>query len=236
MMRLDKFLTNYTDLSRNSSVEAIRKGRVFVDGKCEKKNDIKIDEKNSTIQLDGNIIEFKKYIYLMLNKPSGILSATNDKTQKTVIDLLPQEYKKYDLFPCGRLDKDTIGLLILTNDGINAHRLLSPKNNIQKVYQFECSEILSNDNIVLLEAGIELKDGWKTKPCKINLRSSTSGTIAITEGKYHEIKRMFGAIGNKITFLQRLSFGEIKLDENLKCGEFRPLNDKEEVFLRGKYN
>lgn len=226
-MRLDKFLTNHTQLSRSESVKAIKQGRIKIQGVSKISPDIKIDENSTEVFLDGNKIEYQKFIYLMLNKPQGVVSATDDKKQKTVLDLLPQEYKKYNLFPCGRLDKDTVGLVILTNDGSGAHKVLSPKHHVEKVYYYECAEILSQENIKQIEQGVLLKDGYLTKPCKIHVLSNNSGNITLTEGKYHEIKRIFGALSNRITFLKRIKFGNIQLDENLKEGEFRSLTDLE---------
>ena len=230
-MRLDKFLSNNTTLSRKDVAKQIRLGQVTVDGIKATKIDQKIDETKNQIAVCGNLIAFNKYTYIMLNKPLGVVSATTDGKQKTVLDLLPAQYKKLNLFPCGRLDKDTLGLIILTNNGIGAHKLLSPKNHVPKTYEFICAEKLSSDDIVELEQGIQLKDGLITKPCKLELESETKGNITITEGKYHEIKRMFGAIGNKITFLKRISFGSIILDPNLKEGEFRPLTDAEKIIF-----
>lgn len=230
-MRLDKFLSNNTLLSRKEVAKQIKQGNVKVNGAKAFCIDQKIDENTSQIELNGQIVKYEKYVYIMLNKPSGVVSATTDSSQKTVLDLIPLEYKKQGLFPCGRLDKDTLGLVILTNDGAGAHKLLSPKNHIEKTYNFKCAEVLKPKDILLLEQGIKLKDGYTTNPCKIELFSNTEGNITIIEGKYHEIKRMFGAIGNKITFLKRISFGSILLDKNLDYGQFRNLTQKEsEIF------
>ena len=222
-MRLDKFLANNTPLSRSEVSYQIKLGNVSVDGIKATSASQKIDENNCNVLLGGRQVVFCKYVYLMLNKPAGVVSATQDKKQKTVLDLLPNEYKKLNLFPCGRLDKDTLGLVILTNDGQGAHKLLSPKNHVKKTYEFECIEPISQNNVNQLEQGIELKDGYKTKPCEIVLKNDTQGQITLFEGKYHEIKRMFGAIGNKITFLKRISFASIVLDDCLNYGQFRPL-------------
>jgi len=231
MVRLDKFLTNNTSLSRSMAVKAIKEGRVVVLGENKITKDTKIDEQSSEVFLDGNRVVYNKYIYIMLNKPSGVVSATNDTKEKTVLDLLPQELKKFNLFPCGRLDKDTVGLVILTNNGIGAHNVLSPKKHVKKIYKYECADPLTQENELLIENGIKLADGYVTKPCEIEKISQTQGKIALTEGKYHEIKRMFGAVGNKITKLERISFGFINLDSSLKRGEFRYLtNDEIKLF------
>ena len=157
----------------------------------------------------------------------GVVSATEDKVQKTVLDLLPEKYQKMGLFPCGRLDKDTLGLVLLTNDGKLAHNLLAPKKHITKVYYFECAEKLDKHNEHKIEGGIELKDGYITKPCKIHMKDDTKGYIELTEGKYHEIKRMLGAVSNKITFLERVNFGPLELDTNLQRGQWRELTEQE---------
>ena len=227
-MRLDKFISNNTTLSRKDVAKQIKLGNVKVDEKLAIAPDQKINENINIVSLNGNIVKYTKYIYIMLNKPSGVVSATEDTKQKTVLDLLPSEYKKFGLFPCGRLDKDTLGLIILTNNGQGAHNMLAPKNNIKKTYEFQCAETLTKENIQKIEQGIELKDGYITKPCKIKLISDTYGYITICEGKYHEIKRMFGAVKNKITFLKRISFGNIILDKNLQPSQFRHLTIAEQ--------
>lgn len=227
MIRLDKFFTETATLTRSEAGKAIKAGLVIVDGKVIKKPDCKIDETKARVVYNGEHINYKKFVYIMLNKPEGVVSATEDTKQKTVLDLLPEKYKKMGLFPCGRLDKDTLGLILLTNDGTSAHNLLAPKKHVSKTYKYECAEFLSKQNKHKIEQGIELKDGFVTKPCKIEILNDKSGYITLTEGKYHEIKRMFGAISNKITYLERVSFGSLILDENLKRGEWRELTEEE---------
>lgn len=227
MIRLDKFFTETATLTRSEASKAIKQGLVTVDGKVFKKPDLKINEEVAKVSLNGEIINYKKFIYIMLNKPQGYVSATEDKVQKTVLDLLPPKFQKMGLFPCGRLDKDTLGLMLLTNDGKTAHNLLAPKKHVTKIYYYECAEILSKPDKHKIEHGILLKDGYTTKPCKIELLEQTTGYIYLTEGKYHEIKRMFGAVGNKITLLKRVSFGPLHLDECLKLGEWRELYEEE---------
>ena len=161
-----------------------------------------------------------------MNKPEGVVSATEDGRDKTVIDLLPENLKKFDLFPCGRLDKDTTGLIVLTNDGVSAHNALSPKRHVEKKYYFATADDYSDDDISAITAGITLKDGYTTKPCRINRISEKSGYIYLTEGKYHEIKRLFGARGNKIIELERVAFGSLTLGE-LKSSEWRFMTDEE---------
>jgi len=230
MMRLDKFFSEQKILSRKEVAEKIKKGCITVNGTIAKKPDVKIDETNDVILLDGNVVVYKKYIYLMINKPQGYVSSTDDPRDKTVIDLLPPELQKFDLFPCGRLDKDTVGLVILTNDGISAHNALSPKRHVKKLYYFETADIYSNEDKIAIEGGIMLADGYFTKPCKIDRIDDKSGYITLVEGKYHEIKRLFGARHNKIVFLQRIAFSDIKLG-NLPEGQCRHLTREEvEIF------
>ncbi len=228
MERLDKAFSSCKIYSRSEIAKIIRQKRVLVNGVIVTKPDFKVDTKVDEIKVDGRVISFNKYAYIMLNKPNGVVSSTDDKKDKTVLDILPFEYKREGLFPVGRLDKDTVGLVILTDDGVSAHKRLSPKTHAEKVYYFETADPISSQTTSEIERGVLLKDGYLTKPCKIKLLSSSSGEITLTEGKYHEIKRIFGAKGNKITFLERISFGGILLDKNLKRGECRYLTPEEE--------
>lgn len=232
-MRLDKFFTETATLSRREANEQIKKGKVQVNGIVVIDSATKINENTDVIVYDGNIVSYQKYVYIMLNKPEGVVSATEDTNQKTVLDLLPDKYKKLGLFPCGRLDKDTLGFVMLTNNGELAHNLLSPKKHVQKTYRYNCADPLSNESKQKIENGLMLADGYITKPCKITKINDTIGDITLTEGKYHEIKRLFGAVGNKITYLERISFGPLKLDNSLKRGEWRELTINEIDQLKG---
>ena len=225
-MRLDKFLSTAKVLSRKETVVALKKHQITINDKFATSKDQVVCE-NDIIKYNGKVITCEKYIYLMLNKPAGYVSSTDDPRDLTVLDLLPDIYKKYNLFPCGRLDKDTVGLVILTNNGIASHKLLSPKSHVEKTYYFEIADPITNEKIKAIEDGIMLADGYITKPCKINMKTNTSGDIILTEGKYHEIKRMFGAVGNKITYLKRTTFDKILLDPTLAEGDFRALTDEE---------
>lgn len=225
-MRVDKFLSE-CGYTRKQADNLIKSKRVKLNNVIINKKDTKINENIDKIYVDDEKCEYKKFVYIMLNKPSGILSATEDKTQKTVISLLPEKLQKQSLFPVGRLDKETVGLLILTNDGDYCHRMISPKRNISKKYYFELADEFYDDEIKKIENGIQLKDGYNTLPCKVEKTSSKSGYITITEGKYHQIRRMFGAIGNKVVFLERIQEGKLKLDKNLARGEWRYLETKE---------
>ncbi len=233
MDRLDKLFSNCLILSRNDFKKAVRNKRIKVNNEIITSNDIKVDEFNDEIKLDEKVVNVSKYIYIMLNKPIGIVSSTMEKNEVTVLDILPKEYLRKDLFPCGRLDKDTTGLLIITNDGESAHKNLSPKKHVDKTYYYELELPISNKSIEKLENGVTLNDGLTTKECKINPLSKTSGYITISEGKYHEIRRMFAYASNKVITLKRISFGDIKLDESLKEGESRLLTKEEiEIFKR----
>ena len=232
-MRIDKFFSEQKILSRKQVADKIKKGLIAVNGVVVKKNDHKVDENSDIITLDGKIVNYKKYTYVLVNKPSGYVSATEDNKDKTVIDLLPKEIQKLGLFPCGRLDKDTVGLIILTNDGASCHNALSPKHHVEKKYYFEVADQYSNEDILAIEKGLYLADGYLTKPCKIERIDDYSGYIYLTEGKYHEIKRLFGARGNKITYLQRVAFSEILLGD-LPEGEWRFLTAEEEKIFTKK--
>lgn len=236
-MRLDKFFTSTGILSRKECAIELKRCNVTVDGVVVKRPDIKIDPQQNVVTYKGEVISYKQFYYVMLNKPQGYVSATEDEEETTVLKLLPENLQKLKLFPCGRLDKDTTGLIILTNDGVNAHRLLSPTKHVEKQYYFECADPLSMDFITIFEQGVTLKDGYTTKPSKLFLITPTSGYITLTEGKYHQIKRMFGAVGNKITVLKRMTFGQIKLDPSLQEGQWRYLNQEEENYFTGNtYN
>lgn len=228
MIRLDKAFSECKMYSRSEITKIIRQKRVEVNGNVVSDPSFKIDEAVDKVTLDGNAVTFKKYAYIMLNKPEGVVSSTDDNRDKTVIDILPKEYKRLGLFPVGRLDKDTVGLVILTDDGVSAHKRLSPKTHAKKVYYFETAELVSQITAEEIEKGVILKDGYITKPCKVKLITDKSGEITLVEGKYHEIKRIFGAKGNKITFLERIAFAGIKLDSSLERGECRYLTPEEE--------
>ena len=227
-MRIDKFLSNMGIATRSESSKAARAGLILVNGAPVKKADVHIDPEKDAITYCGRKIEYRKYTYILMNKPDGVVSATEDGRDKTVIDLLPEELQKLDLFPCGRLDKHTLGLVMLTDDGDLAHRLLSPKHHVKKKYRFESKFPLTDEEIKHLEAGATLEDGYVTKPSEIELfEDKKSGYISLVEGKYHQIKRMLESVNNKITYLERITFGPLTLDENLARGEWRFLTQNE---------
>ena len=227
-MRIDKFLSNMGIATRTESSKAARQGGILVNGAVVKKADVHIDPEKDVVTYLGRKIEYRKYTYILMNKPDGVVSATEDGRDKTVIDLLPEELQKLNLFPCGRLDKHTLGLVMLTDDGDLAHRLLSPKHHVKKKYYFESKFPLTDDEISYLEKGATLEDGYVTKPSEIELfEDKKSGHITLVEGKYHQIKRMLESVNNKITYLERITFGPLVLDEKLARGEWRFLTENE---------
>lgn len=225
-MRLDKFFSQTGTLTRSQVQKQLKLGKVTVNGETIKKADYKVDPDKDEILYNENKIVYRRFVYIMMNKPRGVVSATEDRDQKTVLDLLPEDLLKFDLFPCGRLDKDTTGLVVLTNDGISAHNALSPKKHVEKKYSFETADAYSDADVTAIESGITLKDGYSTKPCKIERISETEGYIYLTEGKYHEIKRLFGARSNKITKLGRIGFGKLEIGD-LPEGDWRYLTEEE---------
>lgn len=228
-MRLDKFLSVTKTASRSEATRAAKNGGVTVNGTVEKNTARNVDPEKDKISFFGAPVQYRKYTWIMMNKPSGILSASNDKKEKTVVSILPPPLNAMELFPCGRLDKDTVGLIMITNDGELAHKLLSPKKHAEKVYSFKLSQ--PYDKTAGIENGI-MMDGKMTKPAKIVMSSETSGEITLTEGKYHQIKRMFERADSEVVFLKRLSFGGVTLDEALAPGEWRYLTAEEEETLR----
>ena len=227
-MRIDKFLSNMGVASRTESSKAARQGLILVNGVAVKKADIHIDPEKDVVVYCGRTIEYRKYTYILMNKPDGVVSATDDGRDKTVIDLLPPNIKSDKLFPCGRLDKNTLGLMLITDNGDLAHELLSPRSHVEKTYFFKAAEPISIEDAKRFEAGVTLADGYVTMPAKIELiGNNDEGFITLKEGKYHQIKRMLGALNNKIIYLERISFGPLTLDEGLSRGEWRFLTEEE---------
>ena len=227
-MRLDKFLSVTGTATRTEAKKAIRAKAVAVNGMAVKFSDIHIDPINDEITYFGEKIIYREHIYIMMNKPCGVVSATEDGRDKTVIDLLPDNVRSDKLFPCGRLDKDTLGLMLITDDGELAHELLSPRSHVAKSYKFKAAEPMSKEDALRFEKGLTLADGYVTMPAKIELcERGDEGIITLKEGKYHQIKRMLGALDNKIIFLERITFGPLTLDDTLSRGEWRYLTDEE---------
>ena len=228
-MRLDKFLSETAMATRSEAKKAIRGGAVTVNGIAVRQSDATVDPDKDEIFFRGERVIYRKYIYVVLNKPDGYVSATEDGREKTVLDLLPEEMSKKGVFPCGRLDKNTLGLMLLTNNGELAHRILSPKNHVEKKYRFRSKFPLDPEDVGRFEGGLTLDDGYVTKPARIELDESLdSGVITLCEGKYHQIKRMLDALSNKITYLERISFANLTLEScGLARGEWRYLDDAE---------
>lgn len=228
MMRIDKFLTATGTCTRSEAGKAVRRGEVTVDGRAVRSPSEQIDPEAVQVCCFGIPVVYKRYIYIMMNKPEGVVSATEDGG-RTVIDLLPENYRRMNLFPCGRLDKYTVGFVLLTNNGALGHYLLSPKHHVEKKYRFKAEKPLSDGDIARLEAGIDI-GGYTTAPCKL-CRTGEEYEITLTEGKYHQIRRMVEKVGSKVVFLERISFGNIALDRALGRGEWRHLNEDEIALL-----
>lgn len=226
-MRLDKFLTVTATATRSEAAKAIRIGRVLVNGIPAKSPSHAVDPDRDEVEYFGERVEYRQYTYIMLNKPEGYVSATEDGRDKTVLELLPEKLRRLNLFPCGRLDKYTVGLMLLTDNGALGHRLLAPKSHVSKTYYFEAEGALSQEDAATLENGVYIAGGYLTKPCRVKLLSERTGEITITEGKYHQIKQMLEAVGNKITTLERITFGPLRLDGTLQRGEWRFLSPEE---------
>ncbi len=227
-MRIDKLIANSTSWGRKEIKQFIKKGMVLCNGKVVNDAGFHVDETSDEVTLSGEKIIYSKYVYLMLNKPDGYISATFDKHYSVVTELVPPEYAHYDPFPVGRLDIDTHGLLLLTNDGDLAHRLLSPKSHVPKTYFVRSAKPVNDSDIRTFSQGIDLGD-FTAMPAKLMpLKSGTNESlVTICEGKFHQVKRMFEAIDNEVIYLKRISMGGLVLDESLPEGECRPLTDEE---------
>lgn len=224
-MRLDKFLSELNIGTRSQVKDYIRKGLVCVNGAVVRKADQKIDELQDTVMFRDEPLSYQKYFYFMLHKPGGVVSATKDNTASTVLDLIP--VKRTDLFPVGRLDKDTEGLLIITNDGGLAHDLLSPRKHVDKTYLVTIAKPLKDDDILCLEQGVDIGDEKPTAPARVNVISDTQIHLTIHEGRFHQVKRMLQAVQNEVVALKRISFGPLRLDETLMPGSSRELTPAE---------
>lgn len=231
-MRIDKYLCDCLSLSRNDIKNEIKKGFVIVNDSAIKDPSIHVNEKTDVIKYNGEIVSYQKYHYYVLNKPSGVITARKDKNDKTVFDILDFAFPK-DLAPVGRLDKDTEGLLLLTNDGELSHRLLSPKSHIDKGYLCRLEKDVTKEDIMSLETGINIGDDTPTLPAKAVLINPKEVELYICEGRYHQVKRMFQALCNKVIYLKRISFGPLKLDAlDLNLGQCIELDEKQIKELR----
>lgn len=236
MERLDKILVSQNFGSRREVQKIIKNGEVCVNGEVCKKPDVKVDAASGIITVRGQAVEYKKYIYIMMNKPGGVLSASNDKYDKTVIDLVPSEYRRKGLFPAGRLDKDTEGLLIITDDGDFAHRMLSPKKHVEKKYIAELDGEITKEMKAMFENGIVFSDGTRCMPAKLEIADKENkkrGIVTICEGKFHQVKKMFACCGLNVMHLKRISIGNLYLDSRLPIGSCKLLTnlDIESIFM-----
>lgn len=236
MERLDKVLANLGYATRKELKAICRKGLVKVNGVTIKDSGAKVEPETDEIVINGEQIFYRKFIYLMMNKPDGVVSATRDNRDETVIDLLEADHQVFDPFPVGRLDKDTVGLLFLTNDGELNHRLISPKWHVDKIYSAKINKAVTENDVIAFENGITLDDGYLCKEAKLEIVSASENEsdvmITIQEGKFHQVKRMFEAVGKEVIYLKRIEFGTIKLDETLTEGEYRELTDEELAILK----
>ena len=230
MERLDKRLAATGRWSRKEARELIRAGRVTIDGQCARAPEQKVGDE--AVAVDGVPLEGDSAVYLMLHKPGGVVSATEDTREKTVLSLLPEQYQKQGVFPVGRLDKDTEGLLLLTNDGPLAHRLLSPKNHVDKVYYAQVDGILNQEDCEAFHCGVTLADGYTCLPAGLELlEGGRASLVTVREGKYHQVKRMLAARGKPVTYLKRVRFGPLVLDSGLEKGRWRALTEDEKSSL-----
>lgn len=229
-MRIDKLLSNMGYGTRKEIHQLLKNGAIRVNEDIVKKAGTHVDVTNDKVTILGETVEYRKYIYLMLNKPQGVISATEDNRDRTVIDLLSAEYKHFEPFPVGRLDKDTEGFLLITNNGKLAHNLLSPKKEVPKTYYAHISGNVTEADIEAFNQGVTLEDGYETKPGQLHIIKSGEVSeieLTITEGKFHQVKRMFEAVEKEVIYLKRLSMGPLELDNTLPLGSYRELTEDE---------
>ena len=229
-MRVDKLLSNVGVASRAELKKYCKQGLMSVNGNVINNPGVQVDSESDDIRFNGEKIVYREFVYIMLNKPDGYISATFDKYDPIVLDLIDQSYLVFEPFPVGRLDKDTEGLLVLTNDGQLAHRVLSPKKHVPKTYYAKIQGKVTEEDILAFEKGVILDDGYETMPSQLKiLKSDDMSEIELTihEGKFHQVKRMFESVGKKVVYLKRLSMGKLKLDESLGLGEYRELTEEE---------
>lgn len=229
-MRMDKFLANMGFGTRKEVKQLIKSKAVTLNEETVKDSGKQFDPEADIVRVYGDVVVYKPFLYLMLNKPSGVISATEDYKENTVIDLLDADVRHYDLHPVGRLDKDTVGLLLLTNDGDLTHQLLSPKKKVPKKYYALIEGQVTDADVAAFAKGVTLDDGYETKPGKLTILESAPESVielVITEGKFHQVKRMFEAVGKKVVYLKRLEMGSLRLDESLQEGDYRELTQEE---------
>lgn len=229
-LRIDKILSNVGYGSRAEIKVYCKKGLVKVNDKVISNPGTQVDTDTDKIEFNNEVVKYREFVYIMMNKPDGYLSATFDKRDPIVLDLIESSYLAFEPFPVGRLDKDTEGLLVLTNDGKLAHRVLSPKKHVPKTYYAKIDGVVTEKDVKAFEEGVTLDDGYETMPSQLNILESgeiSEIELTIHEGKFHQVKRMFESVGKKVVYLKRLSMGKLKLDETLSLGEYRELTDEE---------
>ncbi len=233
--RVDKLLSNSGFGTRKEVKKLIKSGAVKIDGAVVTDSGMHVNPLNSLVEVGGEVVKYREYVYVMMNKPKGVISATYDKKHMTVVDILPDEYKCFNLFPVGRLDIDTEGLLILTNDGQLAHEILSPKKKVPKKYYAIIEGTVTKEDVQSFKKGVVLEDGYKTLPADLNILSSEDIShveVVIYEGKFHQVKRMFQGVNKKVKYLKRTEMGKLKLDSTLLKGECRELSKSEVDLLK----
>ncbi|TFB25098.1 rRNA pseudouridine synthase [Filobacillus milosensis] len=234
-MRLDKVLANQGFGSRKIVKQLIKKGKVVIDGKAIRDSSHHVNPEESEITVNGVVLDYREFVYIMMNKPKGVISATKDKKETCVTDLIDTQYEPFSVFPVGRLDKDTVGLMLLTNDGDLAHRLLSPQKHVDKLYEAQIKGQVTEDDVHAFKEGIELEDGYVTKPAQLEIIKSddiSEVKVTISEGKFHQIRRMFSSRGHRVEELKRLKIGSLSLDSSLELGDYRELSQEEVKVLQ----
>lgn len=231
-MRLDKFLCDTAGLTRTEAKNAVKKGQIAVNGQVQKAADFKVKENTDTVTFQGRTLSYAAFHYYILHKPAGVITATEDKKESTVMDILREEKVK-NLFPVGRLDKDTEGLLLITDDGELAHNLLSPKKHVDKEYLVKVRDSISEDDCRKLSEGVDIGDEKPTAPAKVERVAEKEILLTIREGRFHQVKRMLQAVGNEVLYLKRLSMGSLRLPKDLEKGAYRPLSEEEIYKIKG---
>lgn len=231
-MRLDKFLCDTAGLTRTEAKNAVKKGQIAVNGQVQKAADFKVKENTDTVTFQGKPLSYAAFHYYMLHKPAGVITATEDKKESTVMDILREEKVK-NLFPVGRLDKDTEGLLLITDDGELAHNLLSPKKHVDKEYLVKVRDSISEEDCRKLSEGVDIGDEKPTAPAKVERVAEKEILLTIREGRFHQVKRMLQSVGNEVLYLKRLSMGSLRLPEDLEKGAYRPLSEEEIYKIKG---
>ena len=226
MERIDKIISSQTYYTRKEIKKLISQGMIFVNGEQVKKAESKYDETNIIVKINGKEIEIKKHIYLLLNKPKGYISSTENTSEKTVLDLVPEKYKNRNLFPAGRLDKDTTGLMLITDDGEFSHNILSPRKHVKKEYEVTLDIPVDENMVDGFKEGVKLNDG-ECKEADLEITGEYTAKVTITEGRYHQIKRMFGCYGAKVIELNRICMGNLYLPKDLKLGQAREASESE---------